>query len=133
MVSTISVRIRSVFIPSHARLVYATISLSQRSCMSNESFKSLLQYQMYFEPVNHSQEFGTNCENRSSFIEFYRAAVLYNYKTGKISTEIKIIGRVRLHLPAVPFRRNNSVFLSQQISISISYFSSQPNSSVASV
>ena len=34
---------------------------------------------------------------------------------------------VRLNLSAVSFQRNNSVFLSQQISISISRFPSQPN------
>jgi cellulose synthase A len=37
------------------------------------------------------------------------------------------MGTVHLNLSAVPFQRNNSVFLSQQISISIRRFSSQPN------
>jgi hypothetical protein len=34
---------------------------------------------------------------------------------------------VRSNLSAIPFQRNNNVFLSQQINISISRFSSQPN------
>jgi hypothetical protein len=38
-----------------------------------------------------------------------------------------MVSPVRFNLSAVPFQRNNSVFLSQQISISISRFSSQPN------
>jgi len=36
-------------------------------------------------------------------------------------------GPVRLNLSAVPFQQNNNVFFSQEISISISRFSSQPN------
>jgi hypothetical protein len=39
----------------------------------------------------------------------------------------KTQGSVCLNLSAVPFQRNNSVFFSQQISISISRFFSQPN------